>query len=89
LTKRGSSLLPSGIIGVETELMNGALVSIVDAEGVEFANGLQTTQAAILKRLKECNQKKSNKFLHLCEEGTYIRSYGDTRRSYQVRLHNS
>ncbi|MHC1599459.1 MAG: glutamate 5-kinase [Candidatus Methanospirareceae archaeon] len=52
LVKNGGSLLPSGIIGVEKEFVSGDTVSIVDAEGVEFAKGISNYSSSDIEKIK-------------------------------------
>ena len=40
LSERGTSLLPIGVTAVEGEFARGDVVTLVDAEGNEFARGL-------------------------------------------------
>lgn len=51
LVKRGRSLLPVGMTGVEGKFDRGDLVSIVDEEGNEFARGLVNYSAAEARQL--------------------------------------
>ena len=54
LVKNGGSLLPSGIIGVdvEREFRSGDTVSIVDAEGVEFAKGISNYSSSDIEKIR-------------------------------------
>jgi glutamate 5-kinase len=52
LTRQGRSLLPSGVTGVEGEFGAGDVVSVVDADGREFARGLVSFDAAELRRIR-------------------------------------
>ena len=52
LVKRGGSLLPSGIVGVENEFICGDPVSIVDAKGVEFARGITNYSSSDIEKIK-------------------------------------
>jgi glutamate 5-kinase len=52
LVKNGGSLLPSGIIGVEHEFRSGDTVSIVDAEGVEFAKGISNYSSSDIEKIR-------------------------------------
>ena len=52
LIRNGSSLLPSGIIGVEKEFKSGDAVSIVDANGVEFAKGISNYSSSDIEKIK-------------------------------------
>ena len=63
LLKNGSSLLPSGIIDVENEFISGDTVSIVDAEGIEFAKGITNYSAAEIKRIKGVHSREIEQIL--------------------------
>jgi glutamate 5-kinase len=63
LLKNGSSLLPSGIIDVENEFLSGDTVSIVDAEGIEFAKGITNYSAAEIKRIKGVHSREIEQIL--------------------------
>jgi glutamate 5-kinase len=52
LTRQGRSLLPSGVISVAGEFGAGEVVSVLDAEGREFARGLVNFDAAELRRIR-------------------------------------
>jgi len=52
LIRNGSSLLPSGIIGVEKEFKSGDAVSIVDANGVEFAKGISNYSSSDIEKIR-------------------------------------
>ncbi len=52
LVKNGGSLLPSGIIGVEREFRSGDTVSIVDADGVEFAKGISNYSSSDIEKIR-------------------------------------
>jgi glutamate 5-kinase len=52
LIRNGSSLLPSGIIGVEKEFKSGDTVSIFDANGVEFAKGISNYSSTDIDKIK-------------------------------------
>lgn len=52
LTRRGKSLLPSGVTGVSGGFGKGAAVSVVDAAGSEIARGLTNYSAAQIERIK-------------------------------------
>ncbi|MFZ2070997.1 MAG: glutamate 5-kinase [Halobacteriota archaeon] len=58
LLKNGSSLLPSGIIGVEHEFMCGDPVSIVDTDGVEFAKGITNYSASEIELIKGAHTRE-------------------------------
>ncbi len=63
LVKNGGSLLPSGIIGVENEFMSGDPVSIVDAEGVEFAKGITNYSSSDIEKIKGVHSKEIEQIL--------------------------
>ncbi|NIM03166.1 glutamate 5-kinase [bacterium] len=52
LLKRGKSLLPSGISGVEGRFNTGACVAVVDTEGKEFARGLTSYSSDEIEKIK-------------------------------------
>ncbi len=52
LLLRGSSLLPSGITGVEGAFIHGDTVSIVDTHGIEFARGITNYSSTEIERIK-------------------------------------
>jgi glutamate 5-kinase len=52
LVENGKSLLPAGILEVDGEFGLGDLVSVVTAEGTEFARGLAGYRADELKRIR-------------------------------------
>jgi len=52
LIRNGSSLLPSGIISVEKEFKSGDAVSIIDANGVEFAKGISNYSSSDIEKIK-------------------------------------
>jgi glutamate 5-kinase len=56
--QNGSSLLPSGIIGVEKEFKSGDTVSIVDANGVEFAKGISNYPSSDIEKIKGMQSKE-------------------------------
>ena len=57
LIKNSGSLLPSGIISVEKEFSSGDTVSIVDAEGVEFAKGISNYSSSDIEKIKGLQSK--------------------------------
>ena len=57
LIKNSSSLLPSGIIGVEKEFRSGDTVSIVDPKGVEFAKGISNYSSSDIEKIKGMQSK--------------------------------
>lgn len=52
LRKRGRSLLPSGVSGVQGDFTCGDCVSLVDPDGIEFGRGLVNYPAADVVRIK-------------------------------------
>ena len=52
LVARGSSLLPSGIIGVEGVFMPGDTVSIIDSRDIEFARGITNYSSVDIEKIK-------------------------------------
>jgi glutamate 5-kinase len=58
LIQNGSSLLPSGIIGVEKEFKSGDTVSIIDANGVEFAKGISNYSSSDIEKIKGMQSKE-------------------------------
>jgi glutamate 5-kinase len=53
LTRRGKSLLPSGLVGVDGEFAAGDLVAVAgEPDGREFARGLVNFEADELRRIK-------------------------------------
>ncbi|RZN39822.1 MAG: glutamate 5-kinase [Methanophagales archaeon ANME-1-THS] len=58
LIRNSSSLLPSGIIGVEKEFKSGDTVSIVDANGVEFARGISNYSSSDIEKIKGMHSKE-------------------------------
>jgi len=66
--KRGRSLLPSGVTGVEGEFGKGALVLVVDEKGDEFARGLTQYSASDLALIQG---KKSNQIESILGQKLY------------------
>ena len=52
LVAKGSSLLPSGIIGVEGAFMPGDTVSIIDSRDIEFARGITNYSSVDIEKIK-------------------------------------
>jgi glutamate 5-kinase len=52
LTRRGKSLLPSGILDISGPFDTGDAVSCLDQDGKEFAKGLVNFSSDILARIK-------------------------------------
>ena len=52
LVAKGSSLLPSGIIGVEGAFMPGDTVSIIDSRDIEFARGITNYSSVEIEKIK-------------------------------------
>jgi glutamate 5-kinase len=63
LIKNGTSLLASGVIDVEEEFVSGDPVSIVDAEGVEFAKGITNYSSEEIKKIKGVQSKEIEQIL--------------------------
>jgi glutamate 5-kinase len=63
IVKKGSSLLPSGIIGVENEFERGDSVSIVDSQGVEFAKGITNYSSNDIEQIKGMQSRDIEKIL--------------------------
>ena len=52
LTKRGKSLLPSGVAGVSGKFGKGAVVAVVDSAGRQIARGLTNYSAEQVGKIK-------------------------------------
>lgn len=63
LTRNGSSLLPSGIIGVEKEFGSGDTVSIVDTGGVAFAKGISNYSSSDIEQIKGAQSQEIEQIL--------------------------
>jgi glutamate 5-kinase len=63
LVERGSSLLPSGIIGVEQVFISGDTVSIADAEGNKFAKGITNYSSSDIEKIKGAQSKDIEQIL--------------------------
>jgi len=63
LITNGRSLLASGVVGVEDEFIAGDPVSIVDAEGVEFAKGITNYSSEEIKKIKGAQSKEIEQIL--------------------------
>ena len=50
--RSGKSLLPSGIVSVKGRFQEGDVVSILSADGKEFARGLTNYEAAAARKIK-------------------------------------
>jgi len=72
LIKNRSSLLASGVIGVEDDFMSGDPVSIVDAEGVEFAKGITNYSSEEIKKIKGAQSKDFEQILGRKEYGEVV-----------------
>ena len=72
LIKNGSSLLASGVIDVEDEFMSGDPVSIVDAEGVEFAKGITNYSSSDIEKIKGAQSKEIEHILGRKEYGEVV-----------------
>lgn len=58
ISKRGKSLLPSGIIGVEGAFEMGNVVSVVDPDGKEIARGISNYSSADVELIKGRNTQE-------------------------------
>jgi len=63
LTERGKSLLPSGVVEVEGEFPAGAVVTVAEAGGGEFARGLVNYEAAELRRIRGAKTREIERTL--------------------------
>ncbi len=72
LIKNRSSLLASGVIGVEDDFMSGNPVSVVDAEGVEFAKGITNYSSEEIKKIKGAQSKDFEQILGRKEYGEVV-----------------
>ncbi len=72
LIKNRSSLLASGVIGVEDDFMSGDPVSVVDAEGVEFAKGITNYSSEEIKKIKGAQSKDFEQILGRKEYGEVV-----------------
>jgi glutamate 5-kinase len=72
LIKNRSSLLASGVIGIEDDFMSGDPVSIVDAEGVEFAKGITNYSSEEIKKIKGAQSKDFEQILGRKEYGEVV-----------------
>ena len=72
LIKNRSSLLASGVIGVEDDFVSGDPVSIVDAEGVEFAKGITNYSSEEIKKIKGAQSKAIEQILGRKEYGEVV-----------------
>jgi glutamate 5-kinase len=72
LIKNRSSLLASGVIGVEDNFISGDPVSIVDAEGVEFAKGITNYSSEEIKKIKGAQSKDFEQILGRKEYGDVV-----------------
>jgi glutamate 5-kinase len=52
LTERGKSLLPSGLVDVEGDFSAGAVVTLAERGGAEFARGLANYDAEEIRRIR-------------------------------------
>lgn len=57
LIKKGKSLLPSGIVGLEGKFKAGDVISVVDEKKKEFAKGISNYSAAELEKIKGCQTR--------------------------------
>jgi glutamate 5-kinase len=63
LIENGVSLLASGITGVEKTFKSGETVSIVDAEGVEFARGISNYASSEIELIKGAQSREIKQIL--------------------------
>jgi len=63
LIENGVSLLASGITGVEKTFKSGETVSIVDAEGVEFARGISNYSSSEIALIKGAQSREIEQIL--------------------------
>ncbi len=57
LIKKGKSLLPSGIVGLEGKFKAGDVVSVVDEKKKEFAKGMSNYSATELEKIRGCQTR--------------------------------
>ncbi len=72
LIKNGGSLLASGILDVEDDFLTGDPVSIVDAEGEEFAKGITNYSSEEIKKIKGAQSNEIEQILGRKEYGEVI-----------------
>jgi glutamate 5-kinase len=63
LTERGKSLLPSGLAEVDGEFAAGAVVTLAEVDGAEFARGLVNYDAQELRKIRGAKTKEIEKVL--------------------------
>jgi glutamate 5-kinase len=63
LQKKGTSLLPSGVVGVEGRFDRGACVRICGPDGAEFARGLSDYSSSEISRLAGHNSSEIEELL--------------------------
>jgi glutamate 5-kinase len=63
LLKKGKSLLPTGVVGVEGSFAVGNVVSIVDPSAQEIARGISNYDAQALKMIKGHNSREIKEIL--------------------------
>ncbi len=68
LLKKGKSLLPSGVVGVEGEFERGAVVAVIDGDKNEIARGMTNYSSADISKIKG---KKSSQIKDLLGEKDY------------------
>jgi glutamate 5-kinase len=66
ILKRGTSLLPSGIIRVRGEFDAGEAVTCCDAQGAAFARGLTRYGSAEIERIRGCKTVEIKRVLGHC-----------------------
>lgn len=63
LLKKGKSLLPSGVTGVEGRFERGACVRLCGTDGAEFARGLSDYSSSEVMRLSGCKSSEIEELL--------------------------
>jgi glutamate 5-kinase len=58
IEKHGKSLLPIGVVDIEGAFGKGDVVSICNADGIEFARGLSNYSSADAERLRGLNSEQ-------------------------------
>ncbi len=58
LSKRGASLLPSGIVAVEGEFGEGSVIDLLDESGAPFARGIATYSSNDIRRIAGSNSEE-------------------------------
>ncbi|KUG04258.1 glutamate 5-kinase / rna-binding c-terminal domain pua [hydrocarbon metagenome] len=68
LLKKGKSLLPSGVVGIEGEFERGAVVAVIDSEKNEIARGIANYSSVDISKIKG---KKTSQIKDLLGEKDY------------------